>query len=455
MRLLLLLLFSFAVGQTAQAQRFGTCNPEFCRAPDCVCPSSRPPGNLPLEDVPQFVLVTIDDCVNQPSLDVIFDTFGAVRNPNGRPVPITFFTSIVGCPFGPASSRRLADSLHRAGHEIAVHTYTHTTSTSTSFNTWREELMGVRRFIDESGIPRDRLGFRAPFTNTNPDLYRVLQSQNFLYDSSLFEEPFHSRFSLGPANYIWPHTMDYGPAQQCSWTTDNFCPEEPMPGLWTVPIYYHVNPSGEGLGPQDYFGAFDIGDPRFSHSREITNREELIEIMYGNFLVRYRNNKAPYPMYMHAPGLVDPYRRGTIRIAAEIISRNPGVWFVTMKQLIAWMQQPVAVQYMTQFLNGQCTGPGTCGLVSNEAEVCPDVLELTTHPNPVRDFVLVRASQSLPGESRLQVSDMGGRFIMEVDAPSTAGEAATISLRDVPAGPNMVRLLHEGRPVAQRMVIKN
>ena len=37
------------------------CNPTTCKLPDCYCPSMNIPGDLSLNDTPQFVFFTLDD----------------------------------------------------------------------------------------------------------------------------------------------------------------------------------------------------------------------------------------------------------------------------------------------------------------------------------------------------------------------------------------------------------
>jgi hypothetical protein len=43
------------------------CDPNTCKLPDCLCPSTSPPGGLSPQDVPQFVTITFDDSI-QPEL---------------------------------------------------------------------------------------------------------------------------------------------------------------------------------------------------------------------------------------------------------------------------------------------------------------------------------------------------------------------------------------------------
>ena len=55
-------LFTILFGQSkAQYQDTANCNATSCNLPNCYCPSFNIPGNLSLNQTPQFVLFTFDD----------------------------------------------------------------------------------------------------------------------------------------------------------------------------------------------------------------------------------------------------------------------------------------------------------------------------------------------------------------------------------------------------------
>lgn len=45
-------------------------------------------------------------------------------------------------------------------------------------------------------------------------------------------------------------------------------------------------------------------------------------------------------------------------LAADEVSGRPGVFFVTMRQLLAWMADPVPLSQLTPEVSGRCSGLG-------------------------------------------------------------------------------------------------
>ena len=129
-----------------------------CSAPDCVCASVQPPGGLQAANVPQIVLLTFDDSVHTASYATCQQLLTNHVNPNGTPIQATFYTQSKWSDF------RLVQQLHAQGHEIALHTMSHTTTTNTDVDTWRREIYGCRKALSElAQIPiEDIVGFRAP-----------------------------------------------------------------------------------------------------------------------------------------------------------------------------------------------------------------------------------------------------------------------------------------------------
>lgn len=70
------------------------CDSRKCVLPDCFCGHAKIPGGLPAKDIPQIVLLTFDDAVNDLNWEIyqeIFDT--GRKNPNGCPLLATFYVS--------------------------------------------------------------------------------------------------------------------------------------------------------------------------------------------------------------------------------------------------------------------------------------------------------------------------------------------------------------------------
>ena len=81
---LLALVYSLVSGQDS-ADR---CDPNTCRLPDCYCGGSDIPGGYKPEDIPQFVLLTFDDAVNDLNEAFFKKLFKGRTNPNGCPIKV-------------------------------------------------------------------------------------------------------------------------------------------------------------------------------------------------------------------------------------------------------------------------------------------------------------------------------------------------------------------------------
>lgn len=76
-----------------------------------------PKGDLAVEDVPQLVLLTFDDSVNDLNKQLYADLFNKGRvNPNGCPISATFYVSHEWTDYSQVQN------LYSEGHEMASHT---------------------------------------------------------------------------------------------------------------------------------------------------------------------------------------------------------------------------------------------------------------------------------------------------------------------------------------------
>lgn len=74
-------------------------------------------ADLPVEDVPQIVLITFDDSVNDLNKQLYTDLFNKGRvNPNGCPISATFYVSHEWTDYSQVQN------LYADGHEMASHT---------------------------------------------------------------------------------------------------------------------------------------------------------------------------------------------------------------------------------------------------------------------------------------------------------------------------------------------
>lgn len=74
-------------------------------------------GDMPVDKIPQMVLLTFDDSVNDLNKGLYADLFEKGRvNPNGCPISATFYVSHEWTDYSQVQN------LYSAGHEMASHT---------------------------------------------------------------------------------------------------------------------------------------------------------------------------------------------------------------------------------------------------------------------------------------------------------------------------------------------
>ena len=438
-----------------------TCSPT-CTGPSCQCAATRPAPAIPNAQKPQFLVVSVDDCVNANTEAMLQPVLhdGSLRNPDGRPLPLTYYVSLEGCATGGTSAPTIVKARYDQGHEMAVHTRTHTTGTSTGLATWKNEMTTVRTWLANAGVnvARDVKGFRAPYLATNNSMFTALSELGFLYDSSIMESPFWSPVSDGLDAFVWPYTYDSGRAQNCSsWASGNNCPTAPVPGLWEVPLYQFVSTSNENANPT-FYGVLDIGGPEaYSGYPRRIEGAALRAIVDLHFNQRYNGNRAPLTFNFHAPGFASPARQRELReILASYLAR-PNVWAVTTTGLIEWMQNPVPAAQMPQWYAQYCQRhpctPSTS--VANGEDERASSARVQIAPNPARGTFVVDAPLAIPGTATVEVLDLLGRRVRAEQAMGTDRVRVALTAEGLAPGTYFVRVV-DARGAAsapQRLVV--
>ena len=245
-------------------------------------------------------------------------------NPNGDDIPFTY------CVSTHYSNYHLIQQLHAKGHEIAVHTMTHTTDLNSSYDEWHAEINGTRNALSELGqIPiEDIVGFCAPFLKHSDLSIAVLHQSGFLYDSSIPESPGH--LSVNDQQCIWPYTLDTTGAQACH--VDQ-CPPLSCPGLWEIPMWGLVDQAGRVAGFMDPTG----------------DSASLESLLKYNFNQRYNGNRIPLGIFLHAAWLANPSNAEALNQFIAYANSFNDVWFITNHQLIKWIKNPVSAEAMTDW----------------------------------------------------------------------------------------------------------
>ena len=450
-----------------------TCNPATV-GPNGRCASTEGPKSQwdPLGWLrPQLLVITFDDCITPGSEKYVRSVFdGTVRNPDGRPVPLTYFVSMDNCPAtGDGvwhTDGNLVKDRYNAGHEMAVHTRSHQTGAGTPYATWVREMTEVRTYFKGLGLGDDAgRGFRAPYLASNGDMFRALKDLGFLYDSSVLESPFWSPVSNGTGRYVWPFTYDqYSPSaqpQNCeNWSASNGCPTQAIPGLWQIPLYTYAQGSPTNA---TYLGAMDVGHPEYSGYEKPLTGPALLSALRSHRDARLSGNRAPMTLFMHASGLSDPARAATYKAFLKETLRRGDVWAVTSQGLVEWMKQPNTFLEMWSWY-GQYCRRHTCSAPFSAGDALADTptLEaatpattvLSVYPNPAREQATATVT-TVTANARLVVLDVLGREVFSETLGAEGPHRVALDLAGQSAGMYLVRVTETGgRVQQQRLVVR-
>ena len=120
-------------------------------------------GGFAPKEIPQIVLLTFDDSVNDLNRDIYKKLFEQGRkNPNGCPISATYYVSHEWTDYSQVQN------LYSNGHEMASHTISHSFGEKFSKERLMAEVAGQREIMElYGGVDwRDIRGMRAPFLQT-------------------------------------------------------------------------------------------------------------------------------------------------------------------------------------------------------------------------------------------------------------------------------------------------
>ncbi|KAF2368701.1 NodB domain [Trinorchestia longiramus] len=307
------------------------CDRKVCKLPDCNCGGKEVPGGIAPQDVPQMVLLTFDDSVNDLNKELYQDLFETGRtNPNGCPLAATFYISHEWTDYSQVQN------LYADGHEIASHSITHSFGEQFSKLKWAKEIAGQREIMAAYGGVRmdDVRGMRAPFLAVGGNkMFEMLYEQNFTYDSSM------PVYENRPPSY--PYTLDYKLFHDCMIPP---CPTNSFPGLWEVPMVMWQDLNG---------GRCSMGDACTTPP----DAEGVYKMLIKNFERHYTTNRAPMGLFYHAAWFTTPHHKEGFIAFLDTISGMPDVWLVTNWQALQWVRDPVPLSQAKSFKPFQCSYP--------------------------------------------------------------------------------------------------
>jgi len=356
------------------------CDKDICKLPDCFCSEdgTEVPGNLCPErydctNVPQMVMVTFDDAINQNNINLYYDIFGGRQNPNGCDIKGTFFVS------HKYTNYSAVQNFHRLGHEIAAHSITHnddeTFWSSGSVDQWAKEMGGSRLIIEKFSNITDNsvLGLRAPYLRVGGNnQFTMMEEQGFLYDSSI-TAPLQN-----PP--LWPYTMYFKMPHRCHGNLQN-CPTRSH-AVWEM-VMNELDRREDPNVDEDLPGCAMIDS-----CSNILDGDQFYNFLTHNFYRHYDQNRAPLGLFYHAawlknnPDFLDAF----LYWIDEVLDKHKDTYFITMTQVIQWIQEPVTADKASSYAPWQekcAPGPRKSCLVANTCklsskEIPGEVLNLQT-----------------------------------------------------------------------------
>uniref|UniRef100_A0A182M248 NodB homology domain-containing protein n=1 Tax=Anopheles culicifacies TaxID=139723 RepID=A0A182M248_9DIPT len=343
------------------------CRKDVCLLPDCYCGGKDVPGELPVEQVPQIVLLTFDDSVNDLNKQLYQDLFERGRvNPNGCPITATFYVSHEWTDYSQVQN------LYADGHEMASHTVSHSFGESFSPKKWAREVAGQREILSAYGGVKleDVRGMRAPFLSIGGNkMFKMLHDFNFTYDSSM------PVYENRPPS--WPYTLDYKIFHDCMIPP---CPTKSYPGVWEVPMVMWQDLNG---------GRCSMGDA-CSNPPEA---EGVYKMIMKNFERHYTTNRAPFGLYYHAAWFTQPHHKEGFIQFLDAINSMKDVFIITNWQALQWVRDPTPLSRINSFTPFQCNygdrpkrcnNPKVCNLwhksgvrYMRTCQPCPDIYPWT------------------------------------------------------------------------------
>jgi hypothetical protein len=324
---------------------------------DFMKPSFRPPGGLSPAEVPQFIVIGIDDNRYVDGMEFVLDQLEARHNPagsgnprtyDGRPLRASFFFMSAALETGGPEllaqwQRAVAD-----GHEVGNHTATHEVAD------WVSEIDECNAtLISQLGVdPKDIMGFRSPYLNyQQPTLvYPILQGEDHIkYDCTLRHDAYYDYLTPGASTdfymHIWPYTLDSGADV---FTAGNLGIGN-YPGLWELPTYAlptSANRNGLKQPAQNYtgfdstaYGTLNISAEAFENSMKwaldlrLENGDNRAPLLIGIHSDTYSTENVGYAQPLEA-------RKAAIVHFLDYALSKPQVRFVSARQLLQWMCDP-------------------------------------------------------------------------------------------------------------------
>ena len=311
-----------------------------------------------------MVTITFDDAINNNNIDLYAEIFNQQRkNPNGCDIKGTFYVS------HQYTNYSAVGNMHRLGHEIASHSITHNNNetfwSKASIDEWAREMAGSRLIIEKFANITDNsiVGLRAPFLRVGGNYqFTMMEEQGFLYDSSI-TAPLQN-----PP--LWPYTMYFKMPHRCHGNLQS-CPTRSH-AVWEM-VMNELDRREDPTIDEDLPGCAMLDS-----CSNILTGDQFYNFLTHNFYRHFDQNRAPLGLFTHSSWLKNnpEFLDAFLYWMDEVLENHPEVYFVTMTQVILWIQNPVSVEAAQNFAPWQekcspgpredCLVPNTCKLSTDE-----------------------------------------------------------------------------------------
>ncbi|KAH8025126.1 hypothetical protein HPB51_003968 [Rhipicephalus microplus] len=357
------------------------CDQSQCVLPDCFCSAdgTQIPGRLEPNVVPQMITITFDDCYQQQQhRHLREDLQGGPQQPEWLPNQGHLFCfaqvhQLLRCAGAPPPGTRNGCALNHVRKPSCLYTsfsldvwHKHDEKywSEASTETWAKEMAGVRLIMERFANITDNsiVGVRAPYLRVGGNSqFFMMEEQAFLYDSTIA-----APLSNPP---LWPYTLYFRMPHKCHGNGQN-CPSRSH-AVWEM-VMNELDRRDDPTFDEDLAGCAMVDS-----CSNIISGEQFYNFLNHNLDRHYKTNRAPLGLYFHAGWLkLNPeYLDAFIQWIDETLDKND-VFFVTMTQVLQWMQQPTELSAIRDFapwkekcdVKGQahCSLPNACPLTTRE-----------------------------------------------------------------------------------------
>ena len=320
------------------------CTSTSCKISDnCYCASKKIPGNIPLAQTPQFFSFTFNDSVHEftaYSLKTKLDYWmknDALKDKNGCQIKPTILS------MNHFSDFSFISYLEKIG-EISIHSDTHTSSFTSSYRKWKNELTTCYNDIIELAQVKPK-GARAPYLETNDAYFNVLKELGLSYDTSAayFARSYNPGKTAAQVN-CWPFTLDFLYPEESIGYSSAMVLKERHPGIWQVPMIGFQYKNGTEYEIMDY-----------------TISKTFVADFKRDFESNYKSNRAPLGLYFHSYYFMDEDEtlEETTKLAKitellQFVMSHENVLYATPQRIINWMKNPKPFAETKKMAEFQC-----------------------------------------------------------------------------------------------------